>query len=91
MASDKFKERAIWLAFAVLFFIVTSISGYVITGLETAKDSVHRLEDQNETNKVQWQKISLMREDYWKAQVKQAYRNGCMETAIKYLNKGENF
>ncbi len=91
MAKSIFTERALWLAFAVLFFFLSTAMTYVWNGLQTAQQSVDRLESQSKTNKVQWEKISLMREDYWKAQVAQAYRNGCMETAIKYINKGEKF
>lgn len=42
---------------------------------------------EKKANEIQWKKISLMREDYWKGQVKQAYKNGCMETAIKNLER----
>ncbi len=91
MKQNIFKERALWLAFAFLFFAVSASSSYIYNGLRSAEQNVSRLESQNKTNKVQWQKISMMREDYWKAQVAQAYKNGCMETAIKYISKGVKF
>ncbi len=78
-----FKERALWIG-AVLILMAL---GYVITGLETAKMNLHELKSNQKADKIQWRKISLMREDYWKSQVKQAYKNGCMETAIKYLGR----
>ena len=81
------RERSLWLAFAVLFLIVSSGGGYMVSALADAKRSVYQLESQNETNKIQWAKIGMMREDYWKSQVSQAYKNGCMETAIKNLER----
>lgn len=81
-------ERLLWFAFALLFFLVTTGGGYLVTALGHAQRSVYQLESQNETNKVQWSKISMMREDYWKSQVSQAYRNGCMETSIEFIQRG---
>jgi hypothetical protein len=83
------KERALWVGSAFVFLILSSVLGYVVSGLETAKMNLHELKGNQEADKVQWAKISLMREDYWKSQVAQAYKNGCMETAIKFLEKGK--
>ncbi len=86
--SKIFKERALWLVSAFAFLVLSMGLAYVVSGLETAKLNLHELKSNQEADKIQWAKISLMREDYWKSQVAQAYKNGCMETAIKYLGKG---
>lgn len=85
--NKQLKERLLWLAFAVLFLIVSSVSGYVITGLEQAKHSVHRLESENETNKVQWRKISQQNEKHWTDKDRQSYINGNVEGRLKCLEK----
>ncbi len=81
--SKIFKERALWIGSVLILMAL----GYVITGLETAKMNLSDLKNNQAADKIQWAKISMMREDYWKSQVKQAYKNGCMETAINYLRK----
>ena len=57
--------------------------GAIIYLFEQANNSKQAVK----ANEIQWKKISIIREDYWKAQVAQAYKNGCMETAIKYLGR----
>ncbi|MBT6226843.1 MAG: hypothetical protein HOI47_09320 [Candidatus Scalindua sp.] len=79
------KEKAIWLAFAFLLFVVTSMSGYIITGLQAAKESVHKLENADKTNTIQWKKISSQQEHHWQDAVSQSYINGNIEGRLKCL------
>ncbi len=85
MAKSIFTERTLWLAFATLFLIVSTALAYIWNGLQIANESVHKLEDENKTNQIQWLKISMNTNNHWKSEVAQAYKNGCTDTAIKFL------
>jgi len=95
---DWIKEKAIWLAFAILSAIIIAVSslvwGYVTHRLKVAENTVHDLKavvkeqaQQNEKDKVQWRKISENTKRQNDSFVKQAYINGNIEGRLQWLEK----
>jgi len=82
------RERVLWLVSAFAFLILSSVLGYVVSSLEAAKLSLHELKSNQEADKIQWRKISSLRDDLTEHKIKQAEINGYNRAWIEILRMG---
>lgn len=74
------KDRLLWLAFAVAFLAISSVLGYLFQKLTTVSQNQGRIistqENQakmDESNRRQWQKISITEKKLAEIEARQGY------------------